>query len=200
MSHSNSFYNINDWSSYQVSSGIPINQDLYKNWRQNYSRDCPRDHPYNFQYKFIEQNYQPTNTIQKMNHTDNETVARDNDNEERLTLVQRVKADPGLKPIFENAKAEGEQEALKAMFTRLRNLKIGTNEVESQMRKIVMNSVLRGNDKEAKGRGIHEQKRDTKTIEDLMNNRIRKIDENIKSMKRATEIEIRKKLDSEEKV
>ena len=138
--------------------------------------------------------------IQKINHTDNEIVARDTNNEERLTLVQRVKQDPGLKPIFENAKAEGEQEALKAMFTRLRNLKIGTNEVESQMRKIVMSSVLRGNDKEAKGRGILEQKRDTKTIEDLMNNRIRKIEENIKSMKRATEIEIRKKLDSEDKV
>ena len=195
MNLSNSFYNFYDWSCYQVSSGIPINQDLYKNWRQNYPRVCPREHPYYFQNEFIEQNYHPTNTIQKRNYSDNETDARDTDNEERLTLVQRVKQDPGLKPIFEYAKAEGQQEALKAMFTRLRNLKIGTNEVERQMRKIVMNSVLRGNDNEAKGKGILEQKRDTKTIEDLMNNRIRKIDENIKSLKRATEIEIKKKLD-----
>ena len=76
--------------------------------------------------------------IQKMNHTDIEIVARDTDNEGRLTLVQRVSEDPGLKPIFEYAKAEGELEALKAMYTRLRNLKIGTNEVEKQMRKIVL--------------------------------------------------------------
>ena len=161
MNNSNSFYNINHWSSYQVPSGIPVNQNLYRNWHhnQNYPRDCPRDHPFFFQHKFIElKDFQPTNMIQKIDHTDTEIVARDTYNEEKLTLVQRVKQDPSLKPIFENAKAEGEQEALKAMFTRLRNLKIGTNEVESQMRKIVMSSVLRGNDKEAKGRGILEHK------------------------------------------
>ena len=175
-------------------------QNLHQNWRQNYPRDCPRDHTQNFQYNLNEQNYRPTNLIQKTNHTDIEIVARENDTEGRLTLVQRVKEDPGLKPIFEYAKAEGELEALKAMYTRLRNLKIGTNEVEEQMRKIVMNGILRGNDKEAKGRGKYEQKRDIKTIEDLMNNRIWKINNNIKSIKRTTEMEIRKLVENESKV
>ena len=66
------------------------------------------------------------------------------------------------------------------MYTRLRNLKIGTTEVEEQMRKTVMNNILKGNDIEAKRRGKYEQKRDIRTIEDLMNIRIRKINENIK--------------------
>ena len=63
-----------------------------------------------------------------------------------------------------------------------------------------MNNILKGNDIEAKKKGKYEQKRDVKTIEDLMNTRIRKINENIKAVKRDTETEIRKLVAREDRV
>ena len=89
---------------------------------------------------------------------------------------------------------------LKGMHTRLRNLGIGTEDIEKQMRKTVMKNVLKGNDREAKGMGKYDQKCDILTIRDLMNVVIRKIDENLKDIKSDTEAEIKKQIERECKI
>ena len=118
-----------------------------------------------YNYNFNEQNYyEPTNRIRKIysvhDRRDARDVNKDTNNEEWSIFNQRVIENPELKGIFESAKKEGELEALKGMHTRLRNLGIGTTEVEKQMRKTVMNNILKSNDIEAKRRGKYEQKRD----------------------------------------
>ena len=111
---------------------------------------------YRQEYNFYEQNYsEPTDktrqifSVRGRRDIGDVTETDERNNAEWSNFNQRVLDNPELNDIFEAAKKEGELEALKTMHTRLRNLGIGTEDVEKQMRKTVMKNVLKGNDIEA---------------------------------------------------